>query len=67
MKHRITYLRGPSDDDDFDPRQTLKVWKNSMRVSGLVTAKEHRVTLNVSDLPDEVCRVFVVCIYLALT
>lgn len=55
MKHRITYLRDPQGDDDFDPRQTLKVWKNSMRVSDLVAAKEHRVTFALSELPEEVC------------
>jgi len=55
MKHRITYLHDPSEDDDFDPRQTLKVWKKSMRVSELVAAKEHRVTFSIGELPVEVC------------
>lgn len=57
MRHRITYLRDPSNDEDFDPRQSLKIWKNSMRRSGPVAAKEHRVTLRLAKLPEEVCRV----------
>jgi len=53
MKHRITYLRDAA-DPSFDPRQCLKVWKNSMRISDLHAAKEHRVTLVASELPPEV-------------
>jgi len=47
-------LHDTSGNDDFDPRRKLKVWKNSMKVSELVAAKEHRVTLSISELPDEV-------------
>ena len=53
MKHRITYLR-EGHDPSFDPRQCMKVWKNSMRISDLHAAKEHRVTLSLKELPQEV-------------
>jgi len=32
----------------------MKVWKNSMRISDLHAAKEHRVTVGFDELPREV-------------
>lgn len=43
----------PSSTSTFGPRQSLKVFKNSIRVSDLPAAKEHRLTLGLSELPQE--------------
>lgn len=56
MRHRITYLRSPqAGDGDFDPRESLRVWDKSMRISDLEAAKEHKITLALGELPVEVC------------
>lgn len=55
MRHRITYLRSPQAGEDFDPRECLKVWDKSMKISDLDAAKEHKITLALSELPEEVC------------
>jgi hypothetical protein len=59
MRHRITYLRQPKAGEDFDPRESLKVWEKSMRISDLDAAKEHKITLSLEELPQEVRSIFV--------
>lgn len=56
MKHRITYLLPAFSTSTFDPRQSIKVFKDSVRISDLPAAKEHRLTLSLSELPQELVR-----------
>ena len=51
MKQRITYVR--SNDGSFHPSQ-LEVQENSMIIRSLDAAKEHRLTIGLSELPQEV-------------
>jgi hypothetical protein len=52
MKHRITYL--VPNPDDFHP-DLLTVEDTSFSVKNLKAAKEHRITLGLNELPQEVC------------
>lgn len=51
MKQRITYL--VSNPDDFTP-ELLNVKDTSLSLNNVKAAKEHRFTLGVDELPEEV-------------
>lgn len=51
MKHRITYIRESS--SPIDPDQ-MEVTKDTLHIRNLLAAKEHRLTLGLSELPREV-------------
>lgn len=51
MKQRITYFR--QHDAPFDLSQ-LSVEPNGMQIDDLEAAKEHRITIGLSELPGEV-------------
>lgn len=55
MKQRITYV--VKNPDDFTPEQ-LEVGKDArgplFGVKGIEAAKEHRITLGLDELPEEV-------------
>ncbi|KAB8349525.1 hypothetical protein FH972_023551 [Carpinus fangiana] len=51
MKHRITYIR--ENEAPFEPSQ-LTVQANVLDVKALHAAKEHRLTIGLSELPAEV-------------
>jgi len=54
MKERITYVvRNP--EQGFDPAN-LEIKSSSLSVKSLVGAKEHQITLGLSELPQEVCK-----------
>ena len=52
MKHRITYIR--DHDDGFTPKQ-IRVTNNALSISNLRAAKEHSLTFDLNELPQEVC------------
>jgi hypothetical protein len=52
MKQRITYL--VPNPDDFNP-DLLNVKDGSLSIKGLKAAKEHRITVGLSELPLDVC------------
>lgn len=51
MRERITYIH--ANDDDFTPQQ-LQVGRATLSVKALRGAKEHRLTIGLSELPQEV-------------
>lgn len=54
MKQRVTYLlRNAHEQGGVDPA-TLDVSKESLRIPGLDAAKEWRITVGASELPQEV-------------
>lgn len=52
MKQRITYI--VQNPDEFSPEQ-LDVRGDLFAVKDVEAAKEHRTTLGLDELPDEVC------------
>lgn len=54
MKQRITYI--VHNPDAFSPAQ-LVVGDDSLALEQVEAAKEHRITLGLSELPDDVSRV----------
>ena len=54
MKQRITYLlRNAHEEGGVDPA-TLSVGKDSIKIPGIDAAKEWRITVGASELPQEV-------------
>lgn len=51
MKQRITYIRGA--DQNFDPA-SIAPTGGSLKIPSLRAAKEHKLTIDVSELPEEV-------------
>lgn len=51
MKQRITYL--VHNPEEFTPEQ-LEVTSSSLKLDKLNAAKEHRITIGLSELPREV-------------
>ena len=54
MKQRITYLLRQADERGGVDPATLVVDKDSLRIPGLDAAKEWRITVGASELPQEV-------------
>lgn len=55
MRHRITYFGRPG--SSFSPEQVI-VTADSLTVHNLDAAKEHRITLGLTELPKEVMTMF---------
>lgn len=51
MRHRITYLKRPN--VDFDP-DAISITKNGITLHGLRASKEHRTTMGLDEVPQEV-------------
>ncbi|KAI9790402.1 MAG: protease B nonderepressible form [Peltula sp. TS41687] len=53
MKQRITYIRQKSDPFHEDTLQVTKEEKKTLNIKDLKAAKEHRISLDLDELPDE--------------